>query len=129
MNSAKLSQKLHLRVIDGTLEYNVLLQPDIFLIFQEFEYNPKFVVLISGFKSLSKSHLELFDRLDGRLIDIPSLHIIGETDQIIGKAKSEHLMQYFSEPMVVYHSGGHYVPSNSANRQKFNEFFDRFIEK
>ncbi|CAG2107134.1 unnamed protein product [Medioppia subpectinata] len=50
-------------------------------ILNEFNYNLKFVVIIAGFKSLTTSHLQLFDKLNEQLIDIPSLHIIGETDQ------------------------------------------------
>ncbi|CAG2182587.1 unnamed protein product, partial [Oppiella nova] len=93
----------------------------------EFNYNLKFVVIIAGFKSLSTKHLELFDRLNGQLIDIPSLHIIGETDQIIDKTRSEQLSQHFVNPFIIYHSGGHLVPSHSSNRQKFHQFFDQFI--
>ncbi len=93
----------------------------------EFNHNFKFVILIAGFKSLSTKHLELYDKLMGQLIDIPSLHIIGENDQIIAKWKSEQLLQYFLNPVVIYHSGGHLVPSNSKHRQQCNEFIDQFI--
>ncbi|XP_054157707.1 esterase OVCA2-like [Oppia nitens] len=94
---------------------------------KEFNYDLKFVVLVAGFQSLSASHLKLFDRLDSQLIDIPSLHIIGESDQVIAKEKSVKLSNIFKNPYIVYHSGGHLVPSNSSNRQKDDQTIDYII--
>lgn len=43
------------------------------------EFN--FAILISGFKSLCEPHAKYYD--DIPYIDIPSLHIYGENDQVV----------------------------------------------
>ena len=52
----------------------------------------KFVVLFSGFKSRIEQHQVYYDQL----IDVPSLHVFGETDEVIstGRLSFEHLHNF-----------------------------------
>ncbi len=45
----------------------------------------RFVILIAGFKSLVSSHAVYYDHI----LQIPSLHVIGDTDTVIVKGKLE----------------------------------------
>lgn len=53
------------------------------LFFSEFAADFKFVILVAGFKSLCKPHLKYYDLK----VNLPSLHIIGDTDNVIVKGK------------------------------------------
>ncbi|XP_018404405.1 PREDICTED: cysteine and histidine-rich domain-containing protein-like [Cyphomyrmex costatus] len=69
------------------------------------EFN--FVIVISGFKSLCAPHAKYYDEE----IDIPSLHIYGENDQVIPTVMAEQISCLFSNKKEIQHEGGHYVPS------------------
>lgn len=56
-------------------------------------------------------------------MNIPSLHIVGETDQVVDHIRSEELAtKYYENPFIVRHSGGHTVPSQTLYRFKYLEF-------
>ena len=55
-------------------------------------------------------------------IELPSLHVFGTTDAIIGAEKSEALASFFVEPAITLHGGGHHVPSEAAVRKAFKSF-------
>lgn len=86
---------------------------------KEFEADFKFVVLIGSFKSLCTPHLKYYSNK----ISIPSLHVIGEGDDIITKDRSEELMSCFEKAEVLRHSGGHYVPSSKEQKEPYLNFF------
>ncbi|UXI21439.1 unnamed protein [Sarcoptes scabiei] len=91
----------------------------------EFKHHFDFVILCSSFKSLTKTHLELFDRLGEQKLSIKSLHIIGETDQIVDPSRSESLAEtYFKNPSIIKHPGGHIVPSQTIYRDSYHRFLD-----
>lgn len=68
----------------------------------------------------------MFDRLAGQKIRIPSLHIIGENDQVVDHDRSESLANdYFHCPFIIKHAGGHAIPSQASFRPQYMNFFDK----
>lgn len=84
-----------------------------------------FVILVAGFKSRQSAHACLYSDP----ISIPSLHVYGDTDQVIQKEMSEDLLQYFVEPKVLEHEGGHFIPVGSAQKKVYTEFLKEMLEK
>ncbi|XP_062558555.1 esterase AAEL000016 [Armigeres subalbatus] len=80
---------------------------------------PEFAVLSSGFRSGSLVHLNFYETK----VQIPSLHIYGESDEIIPKEMSMALAGTFMEPQVLTHPGGHFLPAQAAQKQTYVEFF------
>ena len=108
----------------------------------------RFAILVAGFKSNSLQHSSVYSEC----ITIPTLHVFGDTDQVIPKGKktfltlpieenscgrrnkrtslfpflrldmSEDLLQYFSEPIILNHTGGHFIPASSAHRKTYTDF-------
>ena len=79
-----------------------------------FEFD--FAIIISGFKSLCMPHAMYYDEK----ITIPSLHVYGETDQVIPTEMAEEVSELFTNKMISKHEGGHYVPSK---KEFYKEFF------
>lgn len=95
----------------------------------EYPHDFKFVILCSGFQSLGLKHVNMFQRLNGEKISIPSMHIIGQTDQVVDSKRSEELANdYFHNPTIVYHSGGHTIPSQTNLRSQYLNFFDKIFQ-
>lgn len=87
--------------------------------------NPQFAVLAAGFRSGSLAHANYYEDL----ISIPSLHIMGETDEIIPIQMSKSLANCFDEPTIVEHLGGHYFAATAQQRPHYIDFFKkRLIE-
>ncbi|KAK7109005.1 esterase OVCA2-like isoform X2 [Littorina saxatilis] len=84
-----------------------------------------FAILVAGFKSRSSPH----DVLYSKKISIPTLHVFGDTDKVIPKEMSEDLLQYFEDPVVVQHPGGHFVPAAGPQKKVYLEFFDKMLKK
>ncbi|GBN91943.1 hypothetical protein AVEN_275127-1 [Araneus ventricosus] len=85
----------------------------------EFPYDFYFVVIIAGFRSIAKCHQYLYSKT----INIQSLHIMGENDTCISKDRSEELIPLFKSSSVVYHDGGHFIPSKSSVKAEYLPFF------
>ncbi|EDW96144.1 esterase CG5412 [Drosophila yakuba] len=86
---------------------------------------PEFAVLASGFLSGSLVHMSAYEEA----INIPTLHIYGQTDEIIPKEMSESLTAHFKNAEVLEHTGGHYFPATAQQKQTFINFFqDRLQE-
>ncbi|KAJ3333468.1 Ovarian cancer-associated protein 2 [Blyttiomyces sp. JEL0837] len=90
---------------------------------------PRFMILISGFSSISGAHdgvLERWSSLGG--IDVPSLHVIGESDAWVHPERSRDLASLFKEgsAALLYHDGGHFVPTKADMRTKLKEFISGF---
>lgn len=81
--------------------------------------NPRFALLAAGFKSGSLAHRNFYEQK----IQIPSLHIYGETDEIIPKDMNLALAECFEEPNVLSHPGGHYFPATANQKQIYIDFF------
>ncbi|KAG1688860.1 hypothetical protein DVH05_026882 [Phytophthora capsici] len=61
-------------------------------------------------------------------VDIPSLHIIGETDAVVDNERSLALKDLFVNPKVLMHPGGHYIPTNKEPKDAFRAFFKELQE-
>lgn len=86
---------------------------------------PQFAILSAGFRSGSLAHANYYEDL----VTIPSLHVMGETDQIIPYQMSKSLSMCFDEPNIVEHLGGHYFAATAQQRPHYVEFFEkRLIE-
>ena len=100
---------------------------------EEPEIDPKFAVFVSGFPSYASDHAALFATSSegesdepAMQVDIPSLHIMGTTDQVIPVDLSRRLASFFAQPVVVTHEGGHFVPwpkSGTQQREAILSFF------
>ena len=55
-------------------------------------------------------------------LPVPSLHVMGTTDEIIDVARSRELARCFEAPDELLHDGGHLVPSFAGVRHAFKQF-------
>ncbi|KAJ1988954.1 Ovarian cancer-associated protein 2 [Dimargaris cristalligena] len=71
---------------------------------------PRFVILYGGFQVNVKELAQLYQP---EAVEIPSLHVIGQSDVIIapGAISVSHA---FKNPELLYHPGGHFVPASPA---------------
>lgn len=81
-----------------------------------------FAILVAGYKSRQSSHAKYY----AQKVSTPSLHVIGDTDQVIQKEMSEELLTYFDNPIVLRHGGGHFIPSASVQKQTYLQFLEPF---
>lgn len=56
-------------------------------------------------------------------LELPSLHVIGETDAVVAPESSKSLAAGFVDPKLFLHAGGHYVPANKEPKDAFRDFF------
>ncbi|XP_071481343.1 esterase OVCA2-like [Diadema antillarum] len=84
-----------------------------------------FAILVAGFRSLSSGHDSCFTQK----VTCPTLHVFGNTDQVIPKESSEDMLQYFVDPTIINHNGGHYVPATSAEKKVYLSFLEAQKEK
>lgn len=85
---------------------------------------PQFAILAAGFKSGSLVHLNYYN--DN--ISIPSLHIFGDTDEIIRNDMSQELASIFVEPQILTHAGGHYFPATTQQKKFYKEYFQDLLQ-
>ncbi|CAO4374199.1 unnamed protein product [Caenorhabditis nigoni] len=80
----------------------------------------RFAIFFSGFLSLSSKHDTLTSL---RIKDFPSMHVFGDSDEIVARPKSEKLADQFDvKPIRIAHEGGHLVPSMSKHKEKIAQF-------
>jgi len=91
----------------------------------------KFAILVAGFASRSSSHQEDWQaaKAGGGQVNLPTLHMIGETDKVIEKEMSEELLPFFMSPHVVTHEGGHHVPATGVPKASVLAFLQQMQEK
>lgn len=99
-------------VSDQSLPTNVNKYPNI-------KFN--FAILIAAYKSKKSQHDNYYNLTNK--IHIPSLHVYGETDKVISVDRSESLTDYFHEPKIYKHSGGHFVPTKADHKNAIVNFF------
>jgi len=75
-------------------------------------------IFVAGYRSRQTAHQELY----ADLVTIPTLHVIGDTDQVIPRAMSDDMLRNFQDPVVLRHDGGHFVPSKSAQKSAYVDF-------
>ncbi|KAF9432726.1 Ovarian cancer-associated protein 2 [Entomortierella beljakovae] len=58
-----------------------------------------------------------------------SMHVIGKGDVIIEPERAELLLKHYKyqAPVLLYHDGGHYLPSNGPSRQAYKSFVQSFV--
>lgn len=83
-----------------------------------------FAILVAGFRSRSSGHDDLYSNV----ITLPTLHVFGDTDKVIEKNMSEHLLQYFNEPTILNHPGGHFIPASGPQKRVYLDFLNKMIE-
>lgn len=85
---------------------------------------PHFAILSSGFKSGSLVHMNYYEEP----ISIPSLHIYGQTDDIIPSDMSKKLAETFTNVQILEHSGGHYFPATAKQKQTYINYFQDLLQ-
>jgi hypothetical protein len=55
-------------------------------------------------------------------VDLPSVHVIGETDAVVTMDRSKALLELYENPTVYYHAGGHYIPTSKEPKDVLREF-------
>uniref|UniRef100_A0A1B6FGM7 Serine hydrolase domain-containing protein n=1 Tax=Cuerna arida TaxID=1464854 RepID=A0A1B6FGM7_9HEMI len=85
----------------------------------------KFVIFVAGFKSHIPFHTKFYDVQTK--INIPSLHVIGDTDEIISSSRSRELLELFDNSKLVNHPGGHFVPATKDLKLLYKEFIMKFV--
>ena len=83
-----------------------------------------FAVLVAGFKSRQTQHRRYYERH----VSIPSLHVIGDTDQVIPREMSDELLELYDDKVVVRHGGGHFIPTTSQQKKAYLEFLKPFYD-
>jgi len=87
------------------------------------QMKPRFYVFFSGFKSLCVAHSKHYTEC----IEVPSLHVYGETDAVITSERSKELTDRFVNPSIILHKGGHFVPGNTSLKNEYLCFFKKFM--
>jgi predicted esterase len=87
----------------------------------------RFAVLCAGFMPRDSSLEPLVGALDGappRQLLLPTLHVMGEGDQLVPIASSQRLSDCFAPELkaVHVHEGGHFLPSSAELRAQLKEF-------
>lgn len=91
----------------------------------------KFAIVYSGFKAADPKWGALYDAQ--RPITTPVLHVMGTLDALVIEARSRQLIQACagdpeSEGKVVFHPGGHFVPSQRTYLEAAVGFIRRSLE-
>lgn len=85
----------------------------------------KFAIIVSAF---TPSSLEYFPLIKDKSKLPPTLHLFGKGDTLILAEWSRKLSEYFPEPMIVEHDGGHYIPVTSAPKNAYKVFLEQFLK-
>ncbi len=96
----------------------------------------KFVVVYSGFKAMQRCYEAFYEPL----IKTPVLHFIGQLDSVVEEKRSRALVDAcvdadektakdgdVGEERVVYHPGGHFVPSQRGYVNVVVEFIRKML--
>lgn len=83
-----------------------------------------FAIMIAGFKSRATPHQSYYQEP----IMVPSLHVLGETDRVIPAEMSRELASVFTEPVILTHPGGHFMPASSPQKKAYLEFLNHFLK-
>ena len=78
----------------------------------------RFAVLVSGFMPRDPA-------LEPLRVPLPSLHVMGEHDQLVAAASSRRLSDCFAGATIHSHEGGHLVPSSADFRALLKDFVTR----
>ncbi|OQD77324.1 hypothetical protein PENDEC_c003G03405 [Penicillium decumbens] len=100
--------------------------------FEQLQHSPlKFALLYSGFRAPGARYRAFYE--DPR-IQTPSLHVLGTLDSVVDESRSRALIEACAgEPdkdgSVVFHPGGHFVPSQRPYLDAAVQFIRKQLEK
>lgn len=100
--------------------------------FEQLQNSPlKFALLYSGFRAPGPRYRAFYEHPS---IQTPGLHILGTLDSVVDESRSKALMHSFAgEPekdgSVVFHPGGHFVPSQRPYLDAAVQFIRTQLEK
>ena len=83
------------------------------------EFKFDFAMVFAPFKSVCSKHDKFYQS-----VDIPTLYVVGDGDQVIHPSQSEALLAYFTKATVVKHDGGHFVPATSKQKPAYLKFLE-----
>jgi len=97
----------------------------------------KFCMIFCGFEPMASPYNELINDSEQPVV-CPTLHSYGTQDTIVPVKFSKKLAAIFKsqphankddEKFVIEHEheGGHYIPTNSNEKQLYRTFLDRFV--
>lgn len=81
----------------------------------------KFAMLFAPFKSVCSKHKHYFEKV----IDLPTLLVIGDGDQVVDPSRGLEMVSLFKNAQVVRHEGGHFVPATSKQKESYLSFFEK----
>jgi hypothetical protein len=81
----------------------------------------EFAIMVGGFTSTLPEHAGLFRRK----LAVPSVHVTGRADTIVGRRDSLRLADRFADPLIIEHDGGHIIPGQSAVAGPISSFLAR----
>lgn len=87
---------------------------------QELNWGFRFAILVAGFRSRSAPHQKLYDER----MELPTLHVYGDNDQVIPGEMSEDLVQLYSNATVLRHAGGHHIPASGKEKPTYIQFLE-----
>ena len=87
----------------------------------------RFVMLVSGYipnppPSAGFGGATLADHFSTEFVDMPSLHIVGQANDIVLPSESNRLVQRFVDPVVYRHDHGHCLPATLECFNVIGEF-------
>ncbi|THU82015.1 hypothetical protein K435DRAFT_784766 [Dendrothele bispora CBS 962.96] len=95
----------------------------------------KYIVAISGFllrgpcTEWGSTTSQIAELDSSYFINTPALHVLGRTDVVVPRERSDLFMAYSNYKRIEEHVGGHFIPTTLRWRQFFIEFFkDPFAE-
>jgi fermentation-respiration switch protein FrsA (DUF1100 family) len=62
-------------------------------------------------------------------VDVPSIHFMGEADQMVSMDRSQKLLELYSNPKIFVHPGAHYIPTSKEPKDALREFAKELTEK
>lgn len=80
-------------------------------------------IVFSGFKA----RFAQFDTVYEGGIDVPMMHIIGESDSLVRSERSQALIHSCSQAKILKHSGGHNIPKGDADVRSIVEFVRQYV--
>jgi hypothetical protein len=90
--------------------------------------NLKCVIITSGFIEPKPLNPEVKDIVFEKEYEIPSLHIIGESDVFILPEKSKKAAGLFKDPEIYLHKGKHFLPTTKDDIAAYITFLKKHLD-
>lgn len=85
---------------------------------------PKAGIIFSGFRARFQQYNSLYETGG---IDIPTLHVMGEKDQLTTGERSQELIDVCSDAVLLRHPGGHDIPKSEADQRRVVNFVRKHV--